>query len=1099
MRLVFLLYAEERETFPDDPLFTRNYAIAGLFARLVEDEGRHPDTMDQRYGAWAHLISLFRLVYNGTSYDGPDGGRVEVPARHGRLFDPERFPFLEGRPLATEPGGRHPLPRVADGTVLRVLRNLLYLGQERLSYRSLEVEQIGSVYEAVMGYRVEAARGRSVAIRPEKRGGAPVTISLDDLLAMPANARGKWFKETTDRKLATAAASAIRAARTETDLVSALDRLIDRRLTPAPVPAGSLVVQPSTERRRSGSHYTPRSLTGPIVTKALEPILARLGPDPTPDALLGLKVCDPAMGSGAFLVEAMRQLARLLVDAWARHGLPGRIPRDETPLLYASRLIARRCLYGVDKNPMAVDLAKLSLWLSTLAKDHAFSFLDHNLRHGDSLVGLSLAQIQACHWSADPQATFASDAIRRLLVRVLADRRAILSAPEDARYEQLSDLRMTADGWLDRVRRLGDAVLGVFFEGGTASARNRRREDLSLTIRDSLSDSLDIPTQLVLRAEIDRAVSVLKGGATPVEPFHWDVEFPEVFLGTDPDGSLRRRADGGFDAIVGNPPFAGKNTMAEGNAKAFPDWLKEVHPESHGNADLVAHFFRRSFNLLRPGGSFGLIATNTIGQGDTRSTGLRWIGNHGGTIYAARKRLKWPGEAAVVVSVVHVHKGELPGPFDLDGREVKSITAYLFHAGGHDDPERLHTNAGKSFVGSYVLGMGFTFDDTDKKGIASPLTLAKALEIATAGDRPFSMEELIERDNKNRDRIFPYIGGREINDSPKHEYHRHVINFAQMSEADASKWPDLMQIVEQRVKPERLRLGDGADARTRKKNWWLWGRYTPSLFQAMAGIDRALACSMHQPHWIITFVNSKFVYSHALAIFALDSSSSIAILQSRPHELWARFFGSSLEDRLRYTPSDCFETFPFPPGWETNADLESVGKTYYEYRAQLLIDTNLGLTKTYNRFHDPKERSGEIGRLRELHAAMDRAVLAAYEWTDVDSTCGFDLDWCEAEAADEASAETIERLESGRYFFETADAARAFAADLVGLGKSLPWRYRWRPEVRDDVLARLLLLNGQRAEAERIAGLAPLDAGPSDEDEDLDIDDEGVDDDPDTD
>ena len=745
MRLVFLLYAEERETFPSDDLFVRNYSIAGLFARLVEDEGRHPDTMDQRYGAWAHLISLFRLVYGGARYDGPDGKLVKIPARQGDLFDPARFPFLEGQTLASEPGGRHPLPQVADGTVLRVLRNLLYLGQERLSYRSLEVEQIGSVYEAVMGYRVEAASGRSVAIKPEKRGGAPVTISLDELLGQSANNRGKWFKEKTDRKLATAAASAVRGAKTEADLVASLDKLIDRRLTPAPVPKGSLVIQPSPERRRSGSHYTPPTLTGPIVTRALEPILARLGPDPTPEAILALKVCDPAMGSGAFLVEVMRQLARLLVEAWNRHGKPPRIPPDETPLLFASRLIAQRCLYGVDKNRMAVDLAKLSLWLATLAKDHAFSFLDHNFRHGDSLVGLSLAQIQACHWSHDLTGAIRLPALERRVAEVMKRRHEILTADEWTSYEKLSDLRMAADGWLDQLRFLGAAILGVFFEGGTASARERRREDLGITFREFLGERVDMPTREVLRREIGQAAAVLDRVEPPVEPFHWEVEFPEVFLGPEKDGSLRRRPDGGFDAIVGNPPFAGKNTMAEGNAKAFPDWLKTAHAESHGNADLVAHFFRRAFDVLRGHGSFGLIATNTIGQGDTRSTGLRWMCNHGGTIYAARKRLKWPGEAAVVVSVVHVHKGTIDGPFDLDGYPTSLITAYLFHAGGHDDPGRLHANTGKSFVGSYILGIGFTFDDTDKKGIASPVTRARADELAKSGERPISMEELIAR------------------------------------------------------------------------------------------------------------------------------------------------------------------------------------------------------------------------------------------------------------------------------------------------------------------------------------------------------------------
>ncbi len=158
MRLVFLLYAEERETFPADDLFVRNYSIAGLFARLVEDESRHPDTMDLRYGGWAQLLVLFRVVHGGIEYEDrgrPADNRVKIPARRGDLFDPDRFPFLEGRkpknPEATEAetdantDAVPMLPMVADGTILRVLRNLLYLKDERLSYRSLEVEQIGSV------------------------------------------------------------------------------------------------------------------------------------------------------------------------------------------------------------------------------------------------------------------------------------------------------------------------------------------------------------------------------------------------------------------------------------------------------------------------------------------------------------------------------------------------------------------------------------------------------------------------------------------------------------------------------------------------------------------------------------------------------------------------------------------------------------------------------------------------------------------------------------------------------------------------------------------------------------------------------------------
>ena len=138
---------------------------------------------------------------------------------------------------------------------------------------------------------------------------------------------------------------------------------------------------------------------------------------------------------------------------------------------------------------------------------------------------------------------------------------------------------------------------------------------------------------------------------------------------------------------------------------------------------------------------------------------------------------------------------------------------------------------------------------------------------------------------------------------------------------------------------------------------------------------------------------------------------------------WSGFMGSSMKDDPVYTPSDCFEIFSFPQDWEANASLEAIGQQYHEYRAQLMRETYKGLTKTYNRFHDPKERSPEVRRLRELHTAMDQAVLAAYGWADIDGSCGFDLDWCEAEPADDASPDTLKRIETGHFFFESAEEA----------------------------------------------------------------------------
>ncbi len=212
-----------------------------------------------------------------------------------------------------------------------------------------------------------------------------------------------------------------------------------------------MVLQPSEERRRSGSHYTPRILTEPIVETTLRPILERLGLNPTPEQILDLKVCDPAMGSGAFLVAVCRFLADLLVRAWHAHKcVPKDIPPDEDEILHARRIVAQRCLYGVDKNPMAVDLAKLSLWLATLAKDHPFTFLDHALRHGDSLVGLTKAQIIGFHWKPDKQRDFARAVIEGQL------NRATGTAPPDPRGTRgdrrrllLRKVALAADGFIN--------------------------------------------------------------------------------------------------------------------------------------------------------------------------------------------------------------------------------------------------------------------------------------------------------------------------------------------------------------------------------------------------------------------------------------------------------------------------------------------------------------------------------------------------------------------------------------------------------------------------------------------------------------------------
>ena len=1038
LRLVFLLYAEERGMLPEDESFARYYSLTGLYQRLREDAALNPDTMDQRFGAWAQLLVLFRLIHDGARAHRT-GGAVSLPERRGALFDPDRFRFLEGR---SGGGVRQTIERVlpphmSDGVVYRVLEKLLVLDGERISYRTLDVEQIGSVYETIMGFRLETATGRSVAIKPAKKLGAPNTIDLDALLAQPNARRGRWLQERADRTITDKVAKGLREAETVDDLHAALDRVLDKDATPDIAPPGALVLQPNAERRRSGSHYTPRELTEPIVRHTLEPLLDRLrgedGRAPTPEQILDLKICDPAMGSGAFLVETCRQLADALIDAWGAHGAMPAIPPDEDEVIYARRLIAQKCLYGIDRNPMAVDLAKVSLWLSTLARDHPLTFVDHAFRHGDSLVGLTRRQIEALHWKREDR-IMTRFGVQEALESASELRHQIREADDTVSERRLQSLWRDAQDAAADVRLFGDLVLAAFFEGAKPKERESR-----LAAYQSAILSQDAQRHAVEMEE-------RRNAEMPFAPFHWEMELSEVF----------ERENPGFDGFVGNPPFAGKNSVAAGNVAGYPTWLKELHEESHGNADLVAHFYRRAFDLLRDGGTFGLIATNTIAQGDTRSSGLRWICEHGGEIYRATKRVRWPGDAAVIVSVLHVAKGEFVGTRALDGARVERITAFLFHVGGHADPVRLAANAGKSFVGSYVLGMGFTFDDTDKKGVASSIA---------------EMQRLIEKDPRNRDAIFPYIGGEEVNTSPAHAHHRYVIDFRDYplvrrkdvggSWANAAEyrrrewlrsgivppdypqpvagdWPALVEIVEQRVKPERSKLTRNPIGRRRAALWWRYGSTAKDLYTAVAGLERMLVIARVGQYGSFAFLPAGIVCSDQLIVFPFATNAAFCALQSCVHEIWARFFGSSLEDRLRYTPSDCFETFPLPAGWETHPVLEAAGVAYHEYRSALMVENDEGMTTIYNRFHNIYETDPRIVELRERHAAMDRAVLDAYGWTDIPTDCDFHLDY------------EIDEATWGR--------------------KKKPYRYRWPDTVRDEVLARLLALNADRAAAEVRAG-----------------------------
>jgi hypothetical protein len=825
LRLVFLLYAEDRGLMSASEVYVRNYSVTGLFEKLRGDAGRHPDTMDQRYGAWARLLTLFRMVH-----DGAKAGTLHLPARRGYLFDPDRYPFLEGRAFGSQrtPGERITPPLVSDGVVFRVLQNLLVLDGERLSYRALDVEQIGSVYEAMMGFSVEVAAGRSIAVRPKKAHGAPVTVNLEELLGETGEKRSKWFKDRTDLPLTVKEAAALKAAKTPEDAVAALDRKVEKELTPNIVPAGSMVLQPSEERRRSGSHYTPRSLTEPIVRKALEPVLKQLGDNPKPEQLLELKVCDPAMGSGAFLVEACRQLGEKLVKAWVSRRCLPQIPPDEDELLHAQRVIAQRCLYGVDKNPMAVDLAKLSLWLATLAKDHPFTFLDHALKCGDSLVGLTLNQIRMFHWNppANGQMLIGQHELQRRVGEALNHRYAILEGGDYSPHTLKEQKLKVADEALNLVRFAGNLAVAAFFAGENEKKREAKRTELFTALSAYLQKPLP-----QLRPTKDEAT--LREGLHPIHPFHWEVEFPEVF----------GRNESGFDVIIGNPPFLGGLRISAVLGMNMLAYFGSSYEGAGHMCDLVAYFFRRAFQLLRKGGTVGLVATNTIAQGDTRNGGLLWICSHGGTVYNATRRHRWPGQAAVVVSTVHISNG-IPGVANyLDGTQVTRISSYLFGRGGDSEPIRLSGQNDLFSQGVNTCGSGFVIGDGEATSIQD-------------------MHDLVSREPHSGCRIKPYIGGEELNQSPTQSPSRFVICLSDVeNEEDLGKWPELTRIVREKVKPQRDAMRSSSINNRLKRRWWGFHADRADFFRSTLGMDRLLVIARVGQHAAFTFLPSGFVYS----------------------------------------------------------------------------------------------------------------------------------------------------------------------------------------------------------------------------------------------
>lgn len=1014
MRLVFLLAAEERALLLlGDPRYDAFYAISSLRMQLRADS---EEILERRRSAWSRLLALFRGVYGGI-----DHPTLQLPALGGSLFDPDRYPFLEGRKKGTSwrSDPAEPLP-IDDRTVLLLLDAIQIFEGRTLSYRALDVEQIGHVYEGLLERTVKRVDDVTLELDSGSKAKSPrVTLGEMESARLDGAVKvAELLKERSERS-----ESAIRNAldRTADDRLSA--RLLsvcrgdvglrDRILPYAPLlrtdpwgyplvhHKGAFVVVLGADRRESGTHYTPKSLTEKIVAETLTPVAYR-GPAEgkapedwdlkSAEELLDLKICDPAMGSGAFLVQACRWLSDRLVEAWAaaeadgkRIDSEGRIFDDATkgfdPLsqdveeraIVARRLVAERCLYGVDKNPLAVELAKLSLWLTTMSKGRPFGFLDHNLRSGDSLLGIhDIRQLTELSMApkGSKQLRLFGRSIAAAVEKAIELRTRLRSIPirDIGDVDAMAALDAESRSALLLPQAVADTFVGIILAEARATGRADRLQALE-TLADAAAKGTEAAVDRLRRVSMTDLSADAPDGQTR-DPFHWPLEFPEVFTKTN----------SGFDGIVGNPPFLGGKKIAGALGSKYRDWLvSEVAEGRKGSADIVAYFFIRAISIMKPDADFGLIAVNTIAEGETRQVGLEALVKSGSDIRIAFPDEPWPGAASVVTSRVHMHKGKWQGTRRLANQVVEHISPFLSPQ-VEWTPERLEQSKGRAFIGSYLNGLGFVIDHQQASSF-------------------------VGEDQRNSAVVFPYLNGRDLNTDPDRAPARSVICFWDWSDDTAKSFEAPWRWIEEFVKPDRQRRKQNGDFALRPPlptRWWQYADKRPALYHAIGRgdlfvshpkgwqktgpMEEVICVSLSSKYAAPHIVRNDCIFDQKVVVFADCRRGTFGLLSSAVHAAWVFKMGSSLGISQNYTPSDCVETFPF---LENVDQLDDLGDKLEKLQTSLMKDRVIGLTDLYNIVHSPIETGERIELLRSAHKDLDEAVARCYGWGDIDLSHGF--------------------------------------------------------------------------------------------------------------
>ncbi len=1052
MRLVFLLSAEERGLLlMGDERYEANYALSTLRMQLREES---EEILERRWDAWSRLLAIFRAVFGGIEHEN-----LRLPALGGSLFNPDRFPFLEGRVKDSnwKTDAAKPLP-IDNRTVLLLLEAIQQFQGRTLSYRALDVEQIGYVYEGLLERTVKRTVEVTLELEATKNAKSP-WVKLAELDSARLDGVPRLAELLQER-------CGSSASRVRNDLAKAVDDILaDRLLTacqgdtklrdrvkpyahllrtdpwgyPLVYPAGAFIVTTGSDRRETGTHYTPKSLTEAIVAETLTPV-AYVGPaEGTPRdrwtlkssaELLDLKICDPAMGSGAFLVQACRWLSDRLVESWSQAEASGKtvsvdgevleagaaeepLPRDsEARTVIARRLIAERCLYGVDLNPLAVELAKLSIWLVTLAKGRPFGFLDHNLRCGDSLLGIhqldQLTELSMRPGGKGQQRLFGKNIekavyeaielrqqLREMPIRDIHDVEAMARLDTDARL-RLDVSERVADAFVGEVLATGDST--VYLERGLASlsiqagqAFNNEKSALeALEVRSNRALTVDLPARKSTRI-----------------PFHWPLEFPEVFVRERP----------GFDAFVGNPPFIG-NRLWKGMLGDRLQWqCQMILGSPPGKIDLCVVFHRRAVDLIRQEGCYGLLATSNIAEGGAITVGLGVVTQQG-EIYFSRKAMSWPGTAAVDIAVVCFRKGYWSGVRNADSAECPRIGPRLEPEFGEVWEPRELSNAMFSFAG-VDNSKGLAFVITDESPWFKPLR------------------------SETNSLLRPYITGDDITSTALTRVERWALDIADrdLDEIRAT-WPGAYRFLMEEGLPTRtitaLKSYKGLIDR-----WWQFWNHRAELMRRLRKRETFVAFSKVTKYPICMSAPSDWIYTNQVLLIEESRSDFHAICLSSLFRGWVEAFsGGKLEGRLRISITESVSKYPLPT-LKVPDEGESAAATFNKLAVQYSAENECGLTAVMNAVHTPTNADKIVVELRKLLATVDAQVVAAYGWTDVEITYDFrnfsggsvndPWRWAPPE---EVKAELMHRLtELNRQRFEELSQVKAVASNPAKRGR----------------------------------------------------------------